>query len=256
MCHQGSIDKTQQIGILRLMLCQNSANTQPCLDASKASESQIPPGGTESLEADQGKQLSLIVVPVKSEYACNKCFAVRPASEFRIHAYGHRIKICRECEAMRQRKWYLEHEQQAKKWNRDYMAARRSISPELANEKYREWRLANRKRIREEARIAYSKRFFAARLVGLRREGHPTIKDLAKLWKSQRGICALTGRNLDRKSQIDHIVPVSRGGSDRIENLRWVVKEANRSKLNLLDHEFIELCKDVISWSEHQPKTV
>jgi 5-methylcytosine-specific restriction endonuclease McrA len=90
------------------------------------------------------------------------------------------------------------------------------------------------------------RRFFYARSINLRGPGKATARDLATLWKAQRGICALTGRRLDRSAEIDHIIPKVRGGSHKIGNLRWVVKDANRAKRDLLDADFIALCRDIV----------
>jgi 5-methylcytosine-specific restriction endonuclease McrA len=97
-------------------------------------------------------------------------------------------------------------------------------------------------------RIAYFKlHWFAARAQNLRGTGHATARDLGAMWKRQRGRCALTGRRLDRTAEIDHIIPRALGGRDTPANLRWVVKSANRAKRDLLDEDFIALCRDVIA---------
>lgn len=83
----------------------------------------------------------------------------------------------------------------------------------------------------------------------LRGEGRASTADLARLWKDQRGLCALTGRRLNRENaHLDHIVAKARGGSDGIGNLRWVCIEANLAKRELSDAEFTALCADVMRW--------
>ncbi len=102
------------------------------------------------------------------------------------------------------------------------------------------------KEARKDVRKAHlKKRWFYARGVNLRGPGRARAKDLAALWKRQRGCCALTGRRLDRTAEMDHIIPRVRGGSDKIENLRWVCRDANRAKQYMLDADFFALCRDV-----------
>ena len=68
------------------------------------------------------------------------------------------------------------------------------------------------------------------------------------MWDSQNGLCALTGRPMDiATATLDHIVPRARGGSNELDNLRWTTKPANHAKGDLLDDEFVELCKQVIA---------
>lgn len=73
-----------------------------------------------------------------------------------------------------------------------------------------------------------------------------TAADLRALWDAQGGLCALTGRPLSPTAQLDHKVPVSRGGGHGLANMRWVAKEANLAKRDLTDAEFLRLCTEVI----------
>lgn len=63
-------------------------------------------------------------------------------------------------------------------------------------------------------------------------------------------ICYLTGRNIDLTSpktyQCDHIIPVSRGGRNALDNMGLTCKEANMAKSNMSFDEFINLCKEVL----------
>ena len=66
--------------------------------------------------------------------------------------------------------------------------------------------------------------------------------------------CYITGRPIDLKDgrsyHLDHIVPVSKGGDNSIDNCNIACKEANQAKHNLSYQEFIELCKEVINKSQ------
>ena len=82
-----------------------------------------------------------------------------------------------------------------------------------------------------------------------------TAKLLDKIKNNPR--CYLTGKliNLeDTKSwHLDHIVPVSRGGSNDVDNCAILTKNVNFAKHNLTNEEFIQLCKDVLI---HQGYTI
>jgi len=66
-------------------------------------------------------------------------------------------------------------------------------------------------------------------------------------------VCYLTGRPIDlsdgRSYHLDHIVPISRGGSNDLSNCQIACKEANQAKNNLSVNEFIQLCQEVINKS-------
>jgi len=63
--------------------------------------------------------------------------------------------------------------------------------------------------------------------------------------------CYLTGRSIDlsdgRSYHLDHIVPVSKGGDNSLDNCNIACKEANQAKHNLSKDEFVKLCKEVIN---------
>jgi 5-methylcytosine-specific restriction endonuclease McrA len=105
-----------------------------------------------------------------------------------------------------------------------------------------------RERNTEKMRRYAQRRFFWSKATKLRGEDAATFLALARLWKEQRGLCAITGRRLDRTAEIDHRLPRARGGGDNIANLQWVTREANRAKRDLTDAEFVALCSDVMRW--------
>jgi len=134
------------------------------------------------------------------------------------------------------------------KAKREGMARRRAADPALARKKLKDWCDRNREHVRQKVRNYYNKRFFWSRAQRLRRDGFEISPyELALLWKTQRGRCALSGRRLTRETaELDHIIPRKRGGDSRFSNIRWVRKEANRAKRDLTDVEFIRLCADVL----------
>ena len=122
--------------------------------------------------------------------------------------------------------------------------------------KKREWieNPANRGKMVDWFSLNFEKRFFyyrAGNHCGLgdqRTNQKERAIELARLWKQQRGVCAVTGRRLDKQNaQIDHIIPKKSGGSNAIDNLRWVHRDVNYAKRDLSDEAFIRLCQDVVS---------
>jgi 5-methylcytosine-specific restriction endonuclease McrA len=137
---------------------------------------------------------------------------------------------------------------QVREAKRRYMAKKRAANPGAAREYERRYHAENRTRILANMREYYGRRFFWGRAMKLRGHGRASAVDLARIWKKQRGTCALSGRRLDRSAQLDHIVAKARGGDDAPSNLRWLCKEANLARRELSDAEFTQLCSDVMAW--------
>ena len=62
--------------------------------------------------------------------------------------------------------------------------------------------------------------------------------------------CYLTGKPIDlndgRSYHLDHIVPISKGGDNSLNNCNIACREANQAKHNLSKEEFLKLCQQVI----------
>jgi 5-methylcytosine-specific restriction endonuclease McrA len=168
------------------------------------------------------------------------------SSDYRIHkTRGHRIVKCKECERAYQRQVYERNAAAIRERKRVAMAHRRAADPDAYRESRRIDYLENRDARRATIKGYAKKRFFWTRA---RRLDAVTAKDLASMWKRQRGICALTGVRLDRTAEVDHIVPKARSGDDSLANLRWVSAAANRAKRDLTDEEFLALCESVTAF--------
>lgn len=73
---------------------------------------------------------------------------------------------------------------------------------------------------------------------------------LIQLVKKQEFRCALSGELLTpQNSELDHINPRSKGGTDAIENLQWLTKKVNRMKGSMTQKEFIETCRRISEWN-------
>ncbi len=135
------------------------------------------------------------------------------------------------------------------KAKREDMARRRKVDIDAFRARGRAHHFKNHEENKAKQRAYCAKRFFWARANKLRGSGKATHKDLASLWRKQKGRCALTGRRLNRdNAHLDHITARARGGTDDVNNLRWVCREANLAKRELSDVEFLHLCEDVMRW--------
>jgi len=183
--------------------------------------------------------LCFVVLSLKK---CSKCKAVRPRKQFSDNKnrpdgkYSY-CKVCRD-----------EHYQENKDKINEKLMDQYWKNRDKHLERFKTYRSdpENKKRIREQNRAYYFSHFFLTRAREL--DSSVTASDLARLWKKQRGRCGLTDVRLDRSiAHLDHIVPRARDGNDELQNLRWVTREVNQAKRDLLDSEFFELCRLVIT---------
>lgn len=138
--------------------------------------------------------------------------------------------------------------EQMLKAKRISMARARAENPAKFRKRGRDRYSANPEIEKAKMRAYYGRRFFWGRAMKLRGPERATTIEVARMWKRQRGRCALTGERMDRTAQLDHIVPKARGGDDSIGNLRWVTEAANIAKRHMTDAEFLALCRSVASW--------
>jgi 5-methylcytosine-specific restriction endonuclease McrA len=78
------------------------------------------------------------------------------------------------------------------------------------------------------------------RLQTMRRRavGEVHSKDVALMMKTQKGLCWWCGESLGDTYEIDHIIPVSRGGTNVPNNLVLAHERCNRKKFNKMPWEF------------------
>jgi len=84
-----------------------------------------------------------------------------------------------------------------------------------------------------------------------------TSRQLRKLIDKQGYRCALTGRELTPETAfVDHVTPVSGGGSNAIENLQVVHADVNEAKGTMTQDGFIAMCREVVAWADRQERSV
>ena len=101
-----------------------------------------------------------------------------------------------------------------------YGKAYREANPEKCREAYLRWKRANKLAVRLHVQ-ARRKRLGS---------GVVTKDDILALLKDQDGVCFWTGDSLGDGFDIDHIVPLSRGGNHEMGNVCLATPRANRSK--------------------------
>lgn len=75
---------------------------------------------------------------------------------------------------------------------------------------------------------------------------------LKDIFDKQKGICPYTGEKLilGNNTELDHIIPKSKGGENVIENLQWTSKIVNRMKSSNSEFEFLEFVKKIYEYKK------
>jgi 5-methylcytosine-specific restriction endonuclease McrA len=71
--------------------------------------------------------------------------------------------------------------------------------------------------------------------------------DLWRLARKQKLMCAITGEKLNAENiSLDHIISISKGGTNHITNLQLVTRYSNTIKNSMDMNEFYLFCKNIV----------
>lgn len=186
---------------------------------------------------------------------CTKCLIEKPPTEFRDRP-SRRTSRCKSCEAEYQRSYYWANPERSRAKSANSMRKMRAdpkwLDAHLVKRR-RDWRAKWRKKEQAYHALYREQHPWEWRVRNLKRNisKEITVEWLRAVWARQDGKCALSGRPLDiRTAEVDHILPISRGGTHDLRNLRLVVSEANYAKHGMTDEELLALCRDIIAQSQ------
>jgi 5-methylcytosine-specific restriction endonuclease McrA len=124
----------------------------------------------------------------------------------------------REKESARAKRWYYANRERGKAYRKLHYN--------------KEWNDAHRESIRSHVRNRRAKINGAV--------GKHTQDDIMRIYKNQSGLCKYCGKEVGNKFHVDHVNPISRGGSNFPDNLVISCQFCNDSKGNKLLSEWRE----------------
>jgi 5-methylcytosine-specific restriction endonuclease McrA len=153
---------------------------------------------------------------------------------------GH-LGTCKDCISSYRKKYYSEHQEKARQnalvWNKN--------NRERKNSYLRIWKKKNREQVNLKNRIYYQQNPVKFRdkankrrlIIKQTADGTVTMKTLEGLYSQQNYKCNECGTDISLKRDMDHIIPLSRGGLHTISNIQWLCVECSRRKGNKLPSE-------------------
>ena len=187
-----------------------------------------------------------------------------PKDKKGAHGLGYR---CKECNRKVAKKWaednrermlenkaryYAEHKEQFQQYwadNAEHLAEWKREWRKANPEKVKAHKSASQKRHREAARERtrrYNQKYPEKRRVNvanryarkIKAEGKYTPADITQLYEEQEGHCAYCGITLHDEYHVDHVIALSRRGTNWPDNLALTCPTCNHSKNNHLLSEW------------------
>lgn len=138
-----------------------------------------------------------------------------------------RMRQIKRAEYARNRDKYLHYRRMEREEKPDEVRRR-------SNDSAKRWALRNPGRARAYQRVASSRR--RARLRGS--GGRHTVQDVQAQYSRQRGLCYWCKESVGDEYQVDHVIPVSRGGGDGPDNIVIACAPCNHRKSDKMPWEF------------------
>lgn len=183
----------------------------------------------------------VILPPGKRQ--CTECKQVYPETAqyfFPENRRGGYRSKCKQCQSAQDKAYYVANKEQHSAFMKQYYNVhleeyqKRARVERVRNpggQKIRQKRYAerNREKLREHTRSRRAKLKNAS--------GSHTAEDIRAQYERQNGLCYWCNKTLD-KYHVDHLIPLSRGGSNDPPNLVVACPTCNMSRNNKLPHEW------------------
>lgn len=135
----------------------------------------------------------------------------------------------------REARWYWNDPERARKKERE----KYKRNPAKKIEAARRWQKANPEKVkayRDQYKVRNESRFRSLRLKT------PEINSLLQ----SKTFCVMCGG--DENLEIDHVIPRSRGGTNKVDNLQWLCRPCNAAKGAMTPDEFFAHLQKILNY--------
>jgi len=128
------------------------------------------------------------------------------------------------------RKSYQKHKAKKMEYKRLYKKRKGDSYRKQARDYTKRWRAENKEKVRIQWKVRQARKRAAS--------GAHTTKDIRELYELQHRRCGYCGISLFNEYHVDHIMPLSKNGSNDPENLMIACRDCNLSKRDRLFDEW------------------
>ena len=172
---------------------------------------------------------------------CTKCGSVKPLSEFYKCSGNHDgLKgMCKICVKQQHAQYYIEHHEEYKVHMRSYYREHIDEYKVHDQEYYQQHVEERRAHIREYGTSDVGRAVDKAAKHNRRIQGGSQLTGavIRDVVEASNGVCPYCGKSF-KEGHMDHIVPLSRGGTNDRDNLAYVCASCNLHKHTMTVEEF------------------
>ena len=170
---------------------------------------------------------------------CTACCAARNAANSGQERERSRVRRQENPDAAREAslRWRLKHLDAAREADRAAARRARAADPDKFRLANKRWRAANKELCRQMKKAWRKANPDTARASNRNRralqrqaEGSHTATDIKRIFSDQRGRCGYCRKPIKSRYHVDHIVPLSRGGSNWPKNIQLLCAPCNMQK--------------------------
>jgi len=176
---------------------------------------------------------------------CTKCGVEKPLTEFNLHPLGKdgRNSQCRTCKAAYSSQYDQERHEERQEYMRQYQEGHRderTAYHRQHRQEHPEVHTAANKRYQENHPEVHRAAVRRRRARELNAEGEYTTEEFTALCEYMGWQCTYCGYKLTPETaHADHMIPLSRGGSDYLDNITPACKSCNSKKHDKTTEEYL-----------------